>query len=114
MAGAPGATMLAVLRTSALLVLASNAGLYQAIQLHQRGDFAGAEKKLSQLWTDPTLSDDDRVTAAEYLASCELSLDRRDAAKAVLKRMLRDHPNAHLDPEVFFPEVIALAEQARI
>src|SRR5579862_2511368 len=93
---------------------ASNAALYQAISAHQQGRFAASRDALARLTNDASLSEDDRVTAEEYLASCQLQLKQREEAKAVLKGLFRQHPDAHLDPDVFFPELIALAEQARI
>jgi hypothetical protein len=102
---------LALLATPAL---AANAALYQAIQFHQRGEFARGRDALAKLEADPSISEDDRVTASEYLASCQLALNDREGAKTTLRGVFRQHPDAHLDPEVFFPELIALAEQARI
>jgi hypothetical protein len=93
---------------------AANASLYQAIQLHQEGDFTRARDALAKLVEDPQLSEDDHATAAEYLASSELSLKNTERARSVLRTLIQRQPNTHLDPNLFFPEVIALAEQVRI
>jgi hypothetical protein len=93
---------------------ATNAALYDAIRLHQEGEFAQAKRALSALAADLQLSDDDRTSAAEFLASSELALKDRDGARATLAELLRRHPDARLDTNLFFPELIALAEEVRI
>jgi hypothetical protein len=96
------------------LAWASNAALYEAIRLHQDGEFTRARAALERLSTDAALSPDDQVTAAEYLASAELQMKDRPAAKATLEAMLRRYPQTRLDPELFVPELIVLAEEVRI
>lgn len=99
---------------SAAAFAATDRRVAQGISLYDQGEFAPARDALVTVVGSPTLSREDRIQARSYLAAAYHALGDVASAKAQLLMLAREHPDARLDAGIFLPELIALADEARI
>src|SRR4051812_5873855 len=85
----------------------------EAILLYDKTDFAKAKDKLVTLIDAPGLSEEDRAQALIYLSASYHAVGDLSSAKAQLMRLARNYPDARIDPGIFLPELVALADEAR-
>jgi hypothetical protein len=98
---------------SAAAFAAKSAKVNEAILLYDKTDFVKAKDKLVTLIDAPGLNDEDRAQALIYLAASYHALNDTSSAKAQLMRLARNHPGSKVDPGLFLPELVALADEAR-
>ncbi|MHB8878085.1 MAG: hypothetical protein ACYC8T_30680 [Myxococcaceae bacterium] len=103
----------ALLLSSPLALAAKSAKLTEAILLYDKTEFAKAKDRLVTLVDVPSLTDEDRANALVYLAASYQALGDLSSSKAQLLRLARAFPAARVDPGLFLPELVALADEAR-
>jgi hypothetical protein len=105
--------VMGLLLSSSFAVAAKNAKVTEAILLYDKTEFAKAKDRLVTLVDLPTLTEEDRVAALTYLAASYHAVGDVSSAKAQLLRLARAYPTARVDPGLFLPELVALADEAR-
>jgi len=102
-----------LLLSSSLALAAKSPRVTEAILLYDKTEFAKAKDRLVTLVDLPGLTDEDRIAALTYLAASYHALGDVSSAKAQLLRLTRAFPAARVDPGLFLPELVALADEAR-
>lgn len=105
--------VMGLLLSSSFAVAAKNAKVTEAILLYDKTEFAKAKDRLVTLVDLPSLTDEDRIAALTYLAASYHAVGDASSAKAQLLRLARSFPAARVDPGLFLPELVALADEAR-
>lgn len=95
-----------------LVPLAARADV-PGIDLYERGEYEFAIRVLKQEINDTRNSAKDRARARVYLAASMHALGMTFEAREVLKELARQHPEQRVDPDLFPPELVEMAEQAR-
>lgn len=96
-----------------LVFAATDSRVSSGIEHFDQGEFALARDTLVAAVEARTLSSDDRAEARAYLAAAYQALGDAASAKAQLLLLVRERPDYRLDPGLFLPELVALADQAR-
>jgi hypothetical protein len=104
---------LLLLLLSASAHAAGDSRIERAIIYFQEADFLPAKDILLALVEAPELSEEERIRARSYLAASYYELGDEPAARQQLRLLALAHPSARLDPGVFLPELVALAERTR-
>lgn len=109
-----------LLRTISLLCVAwtllgalpANAEL-RGVSLYERGDYKRARAALEQDLRSGQLSKEDRVKAQLYLAAALHALGSKEDAQRQLDSLAQTAPELQVDPLLFAPDFVAMAERAR-
>jgi hypothetical protein len=86
----------------------------EGVKRFENAEFARARDVLAEGVDDPALSAEDSILARTYLAASYHALGDISSARGQLLLLFRDHPGARIDPSIFLPDLISLAEAARI
>jgi tetratricopeptide (TPR) repeat protein len=78
---------------------------------YRTGDFEGAVRQLRE--AIPNLRSGKRMQALTYLSASLFALGKTDDAELNLRQLFHEFPEAKLDPSIFEPDLIALAERVR-
>jgi hypothetical protein len=97
----------------ALLVSLPASAELRGVSLYERGDYARARKKLEEELRSDKLSKEERVKARLYLAAALHASGEEESARLQLEQLAISAPSLKVDPILFPPEFVALAEQAR-
>lgn len=111
-----GAARLLCILTFLIGGLASAANdprVQRGVEHFDQGEFALARDVLVTVVDSPVLTTPERARARSYLAAAYHALADVASAKAHLLILAREHPDAQLDPGLFLPELVALADEAR-
>jgi hypothetical protein len=106
---------LIILLVTGLVLLASpqaHAGL-RGVSLYERGEYARARKVLQEELRSPALSQEERVQARLYLAAAMHASGAEESATLQLEELVLTTPNLKVDPILFPPAFVAIAERAR-
>jgi hypothetical protein len=106
---------LVILLVTGLVLLASPRALAElrGVELYERGEYAQARKALEGELRSPALSKEDRVKARLYLAAALHASGAEESATIQLEELVLTSPNLKVDPILFPPDFVAIAEQAR-
>lgn len=85
----------------------------RGVTLYERGDYARARTALEQDLRSSQLSKEDRVKAQLYLAAALHALQSKEAAQRQLDELALSAPELQVDPLLFSPDFVAMAEKAR-
>ncbi|WP_224245108.1 hypothetical protein [Hyalangium gracile] len=85
----------------------------RGVALYERGDYARARKALEEELRSSRLSKEDRVKARLYLAAALHASGAEEAARIQLEELALTAPALQVDPILFPPDFVALAEKAR-
>lgn len=85
--------------------------LGSAVEHYQASQFEEAVREFEAVAASPETSVEDRITARKFLAASLLELKNRTAARLEVVRLLRASPDATFEPDVFAPELLALADE---
>jgi hypothetical protein len=85
----------------------------RGIALYERGDYARARKALEDDLRSSRLSKEDRVKARLYLAAALYASGAEEAARIQLEELALTAPALQVDPILFPPDFVALADKAR-
>ncbi|WP_224364556.1 hypothetical protein [Hyalangium versicolor] len=85
----------------------------RGVTLYERGDYVRARKALEDDLRSAKLSKEERVKARLYLAAALHASGAQDAARSQLEELALTAPSLQVDPILFPPAFVALAEQAR-
>lgn len=83
------------------------------VQLYSNGEYEAAVQTFAKVLTDPRASSAERGEARVYLAASLYALGRLEEARRQLEVLAREHPEARVDPVLFVPDLVALAEVIR-
>lgn len=97
---------------AALLLLAS-AKERDGIAMFERGEFGRARSLLLEVVDSERIDETDKAAARSYLAASYWALGEMTAAKGQLRELARHHPEHRLDPLLFVPPLVSLAEEIR-
>jgi hypothetical protein len=96
-----------------LLPMSTWAARLRGIQLYERGDYAGAVRKLKAEVNNPQYGEKDRARARVYLAASLQALGKEDEAFLQLEELARTYPAQRVDPALFPPELVRLELKVR-
>ncbi|WP_224361742.1 hypothetical protein [Hyalangium versicolor] len=85
----------------------------RGVLLYERGDYARARKTLEEDLRSSKLSKEDRVKARLYLAAALHASGAEEAARIQLEELALTAPALQVDPILFPPDFVALADKAR-
>jgi tetratricopeptide (TPR) repeat protein len=85
----------------------------RGVTLYERGDYARARKSLEEDLRSSKLSKEDRVKARLYLAAALHASGAAEAARIQLEELALTAPSLQVDPILFPPDFVALADKAR-
>ncbi len=85
----------------------------RGVALYERGDYVRARKKLAEELNTPGLSKEDQAKARLYLAAALFASGAEDSAREHLEQLAEMAPSFEVDPILFPPDFVALAESAR-
>jgi hypothetical protein len=85
----------------------------RGIALYERGDYVRARKVLKEELDAPGLSKEDRAKALLYLAASLFASGAEESARAQLEELAMQAPSFQVDPILFPPDFVALADKAR-
>lgn len=105
-------TLLLCMAWTLLCALPARAEL-RGVALYERGDYARARTALEQDLRSAQLSTEDRVKAQLYLAAALHALKSKEAAQRQLDELALTAPELQVDPLLFPPDFVAMAEKAR-
>lgn len=105
-------TVLLTLGATLFMALPAHAEL-RGVALYERGDYVRARKALTDELNSPGLSKEDRVKAQLYLAAALFASGAEDSARLQLEELAKTAPTLQVDPILFPPDFVALAEKAR-
>ncbi len=105
-------TVLLPLGLALLVSLPAHAEL-RGVALYERGDYVRARKKLTEELNTPGLSKEDQAKARLYLAAALFASGAEDSARVHLEELAAMAPSFQVDPILFPPDFVALAETAR-
>jgi hypothetical protein len=97
----------------ALLVSLPAHAELRGVALYERGDYVRARKKLTEELNTPGLSKEDQAKARLYLAAALFASGAEDSARVHLEELAAMAPSFQVDPILFPPDFVALAETAR-
>jgi tetratricopeptide (TPR) repeat protein len=98
----------------ALLLVSGSAWAQTAgIERYEEGDFEAAARLFEQELAAPQLSPANRALARIYLAASLHALGQVEEARKPLEALARESPEQRVDPALFPPELVALAELIR-
>ena len=109
----PRRLALGLVLLSSVASAAKSPKLKEAILLYDKTEFAKAKDRLVTMVDAPGLPEQDRADALIYLAASYHALGDVASAKAQLIRLARAFPGSRVDPGLFLPELVALADEAR-
>ena len=105
-------TVLLSLGAMLLVSLPANAEL-RGVTLYERGEFARARKMLVEELNLPNLSKEDQAKGRLYLAAALFATGDKTGASAQLDQLAVLAPSFRVDPILFPPAFVTLAEKAR-
>lgn len=105
------ALLVATLATPALAT--DSPTLARAIESFQRGSFAEVRTQLERLKTSSALSEPDQIELRLYLGATYHALSDTPRAYEEFFELFRAYRGARVDPELFVPAVVELAERAK-
>ncbi|MDY7230438.1 hypothetical protein [Hyalangium rubrum] len=85
----------------------------RGVTLYERGDYARARKALTDELKSPGLSKEDQAKARLYLAASLFALGVEDSARIQLEELAVVAPAFKVDPIIFPPNFVKMAEAAR-
>jgi hypothetical protein len=85
----------------------------RGITLYERGDYARARRALEDDLRSSKLSQEDRAKARLYLAAALHASGAEEAARIQLEELALTAPTFQVDPILFPPDFVALADKAR-
>jgi hypothetical protein len=85
----------------------------RGIALYERGDYVRARKVLMDELGAPGLSKEDQAKARLYLAAALFASGAEESARAQLEELAMQAPSFQVDPILFPPDFVALADKAR-
>jgi len=91
----------------------TSASLDAAVRDFEFAEFEKARDALAPIAEDPERAPEERARARTYLAATEHALGDVEAARAHLSILFRESPDVRLDPGLFLPELVRLAEEVR-
>jgi hypothetical protein len=105
-------TVLLTLGGTLLASLPAHAEL-RGIALYERGDYVRARRVLMEELNAPGLSKQDQAKARLYLAAALFASGAEESAQAQLEELAMQAPSFQVDPILFPPDFVALADKAR-
>jgi tetratricopeptide (TPR) repeat protein len=105
-------TVLLSLGGTLLISLPAQAEL-RGVALYERGDYVRARKKLTEELNTPGLSKEEQAKARLYLAAALFASGAEQSALKNLEELAALAPSFKVDPILFPPDFVALAEKAR-
>lgn len=105
-------TVLLSLGGMLLVSLPANAEL-RGVTLYERGEFARARKMLVEELNLPNLSKEDQAKGRLYLAAALFATGDKTGASSQLEQLAVLAPSFKIDPILFPPAFVTLAEKAR-
>jgi tetratricopeptide (TPR) repeat protein len=105
-------TLLLLVGWVLLAALPAHAEL-RGVTLYERGDYARARKALEDELRSNRLSKEERVKARLYLAAALHAAGAQEAARIQLEELALTAPDLKVDPILFPPDFVALADKAR-
>jgi len=105
-------TVLLSLGGTLLISLPAHAEL-SGVELYERGDYKRARKVLTEELNTPGLSKEDQAKARLYLAAALFASGAEQSALENLEKLAAIAPSFKVDPILFPPDFVALAEKAR-
>ncbi len=105
-------TVLLSLGGMLLTALPAHAEL-RGIALYERGDYVRARRVLTEELNAPGLSKADQAKARLYLAAALFASGAEESARAQLEELAMQAPSFQVDPILFPPDFVALADKAR-
>jgi hypothetical protein len=85
----------------------------RGIALYERGDYVRARRVLTEELNTPGLSKQDQAKARLYLAAALYASGAEESAQAQLEELAMQAPSFQVDPILFPPDFVALADKAR-
>lgn len=85
----------------------------QGVSLYERGDYARARRALERDLRSKKLSEQERIKARLYLAASLYALGAEENARVQLEELALTARDLKVDPILFPPDFVAMAEQAR-
>ncbi|HLL00723.1 MAG TPA: hypothetical protein VK539_09065 [Myxococcaceae bacterium] len=85
----------------------------RGVKLYERGDYKRARRVLTEELTSPGLSKEEQAKARLYLAAALFATGAEKAASENLEQLAQLAPSFQVDPILFPPDFVALAEKAR-
>jgi hypothetical protein len=85
----------------------------RGIALYERGDYVRARRVLTEELNAPGLSKADQAKARLYLAAALFASGAEESARAQLEELAMQAPSFQVDPILFPPDFVALADKAR-
>jgi tetratricopeptide (TPR) repeat protein len=95
-----------------LLSLPAHAAL-RGVALYERGNYARARRVLEEELRSPKLTPEERITARLYLAAALHASGAKEAASVQLEELVLTAPELEVDPVLFPPAFVELAESIR-
>jgi hypothetical protein len=105
-------TVLLTLGGTLLASLPAHAEL-RGIALYERGDYVRARRVLTEELNTPGLSKQDQAKARLYLAAALYASGAEESAQGQLEELALQAPSFQVDPILFPPDFVALADKAR-
>jgi hypothetical protein len=96
-----------------LLALAANPAVDLGVDLYKHGDYKGAAFALKKALSEGVADAGDRARARLYLASVYEAQGEDENARTVLTQLFGEAPEVTIDPVLFPPSFVLLAEQVR-
>lgn len=85
----------------------------RGVKLYERGDYKRARRALTEELNSPGLSKEEQAKARLYLAAALFATGAEKAASENLEQLAELAPSFQVDPILFPPDFVALAEKAR-
>jgi len=85
----------------------------RGVLLYERGEYGRARKRLEEELRSSKLSNEERIKARLYLAAALHATGEEESARLQLEQLALSAPDLKVDPILFTPEFVALAEKAR-
>jgi hypothetical protein len=105
-------TVLLCVGWTLLAALPAHAEL-KGVQLYERGKYAAARKALEDELRSNTLTQEDRVKARLYLAAALFASKAPEVARIQLEELMVTAPDVQVDPILFPPDFVAMAQDVR-
>jgi hypothetical protein len=99
--------------TPSLTHAATDPDVRRAIEIFDKSRFKQARAQLTVLVDRQGLSQGDRAEARLYLAAAHHLLREPDAARIQLEILFRTSPEIEVDPALFLPEFVSMADAVR-
>lgn len=96
-----------------LIAAAPHPKVAEGMKHFDAADYAKARDALVPVVDQPTLPDPDREKARMFLAASYQALGDAASARAQLLQLARQFPQTRMDPGIFVPELVVLADDAR-